>query len=198
MSVSIAVVVAADHGFAPEPGTEQRASQAVGSDTRKWGAPFAGSGKRVPWVVRSQPRDVPKALMRSTRGFVESVSFFDSLNDDARRGAVSTDWAGESAGERLLSGLGRSWRTRFLTLPRRRRGLRRVTRSRSSTSRPEVVRPPRGSGRPPWVTSVAFGGPDASDMYIVTADHLDEPDRRGCVFRCQPGVSGLVTPLAAI
>ena len=29
------------------------------------------------------------------------------------------------------------------------------------------------------VTSVAFGGPDAADMYIVTADHLDEPDRRG-------------------
>ena len=29
------------------------------------------------------------------------------------------------------------------------------------------------------VTSVAFGGPDAADMYIVTADHLEEPDRRG-------------------
>ena len=48
------------------------------------------------------------------------------------------------------------------------------------------------------VTSVAFGGPDADDMYIVTADNLDEPDRRGCVFRCRPGVTGLVTPLAAI
>ena len=48
------------------------------------------------------------------------------------------------------------------------------------------------------VTSVAFGGPDAADMYIVTADHLEEPDQRGCVFRCRPGVVGLVTPLATI
>ena len=48
------------------------------------------------------------------------------------------------------------------------------------------------------VTSVAFGGPEAADMYIVTADHLDEPERRGCVFRCRPGVTGLVTPLAAV
>ena len=48
------------------------------------------------------------------------------------------------------------------------------------------------------VTSVAFGGPDAADMYIVTADHLEEPDRRGCVFRCRPGVTGLVTPLATV
>ena len=46
------------------------------------------------------------------------------------------------------------------------------------------------------VTSVAFGGPDAADMYIVTADHIDEPDRRGCVFRCRPGVTGVLTPLA--
>ena len=48
------------------------------------------------------------------------------------------------------------------------------------------------------MTSVAFGGPDAADMYIVTADHIEEPDRRGCVFRCQPGVTGLVTPLATV
>ena len=48
------------------------------------------------------------------------------------------------------------------------------------------------------VTSVAFGGPEAADMYIVTADHLDEPERRGCVFRCRPGVTGLVTPLASV
>jgi D-xylonolactonase len=48
------------------------------------------------------------------------------------------------------------------------------------------------------VTSVAFGGPDVADMYIVTADHLDDPDKRGCVFRCRPGVVGLPTPLATI
>ena len=48
------------------------------------------------------------------------------------------------------------------------------------------------------VTSVAFGGPDVADMYIVTADHLDEPERRGCVFRCRPGVTGLRTPLVTV
>jgi xylono-1,5-lactonase len=48
------------------------------------------------------------------------------------------------------------------------------------------------------VTSVAFGGPDLQDMYIVTADHLEEPERRGSVFRCRPGVTGLPTPLARI
>jgi sugar lactone lactonase YvrE len=48
------------------------------------------------------------------------------------------------------------------------------------------------------VTSVAFGGPDLGDMYIVTADHVDEPDRRGCVFRCRPGVAGLDTPFATV
>jgi sugar lactone lactonase YvrE len=48
------------------------------------------------------------------------------------------------------------------------------------------------------VTSAAFGGPDLEDMYIVTADHLDEPAMRGCVFRCRPGVAGLPTPLARV
>jgi xylono-1,5-lactonase len=48
------------------------------------------------------------------------------------------------------------------------------------------------------VTSAAFGGPDLEDLYIVTADHLDEPARRGCVFRCRPGVAGLPTPLARV
>jgi xylono-1,5-lactonase len=48
------------------------------------------------------------------------------------------------------------------------------------------------------VTSAAFGGPDLEDMYIVTADHIDEPTLRGCVFRCRPGVAGLPTPLARV
>jgi sugar lactone lactonase YvrE len=48
------------------------------------------------------------------------------------------------------------------------------------------------------VTSAAFGGPDLEDMYIVTADHIDEPALRGCVFRCRPGVAGLPTPLARV
>jgi sugar lactone lactonase YvrE len=48
------------------------------------------------------------------------------------------------------------------------------------------------------VTSAAFGGPELTDMYIVTADHLDQPELRGCVFRCRPGATGLPTPLARI
>jgi sugar lactone lactonase YvrE len=48
------------------------------------------------------------------------------------------------------------------------------------------------------VTSVAFGGPDLDEMYIVTADNLDEPALRGCVLRCRPGVTGLPTPLARV
>ena len=49
-----------------------------------------------------------------------------------------------------------------------------------------------------WVTSAAFGGPDLEDLYVVTADNLDDPELRGCVFRCRPGVVGLPTPLAAV
>jgi gluconolactonase len=48
------------------------------------------------------------------------------------------------------------------------------------------------------VTSVAFGGPDLDDMYIVTADNLDDSALRGSVFRCRPGVAGLPTPLARV
>jgi xylono-1,5-lactonase len=48
------------------------------------------------------------------------------------------------------------------------------------------------------VTSVVFGGPDLGDMYIVTADNIDQPERRGCVFKCRPGVAGQPTPLARI
>jgi sugar lactone lactonase YvrE len=48
------------------------------------------------------------------------------------------------------------------------------------------------------VTSAACGGPDLEDLYIVTADHIDDPALRGCVFRCRPGVAGLPTPLARV
>jgi len=48
------------------------------------------------------------------------------------------------------------------------------------------------------VTSAAFGGPDLEDLYIVTADNLDDTSQRGCVFRCRPGVAGLPTPLARV
>jgi D-xylonolactonase len=49
-----------------------------------------------------------------------------------------------------------------------------------------------------WVTSVAFGGPDLADMYIVTADNLDDESRRGTIFHTVPGVQGLPTPLATV
>lgn len=48
------------------------------------------------------------------------------------------------------------------------------------------------------VTSVAFGGPDNADMYIVTADNLDDPGKGGSIFRCRPGVHGVPTPLALV
>lgn len=48
------------------------------------------------------------------------------------------------------------------------------------------------------VTSVAFGGPDMGDMYIVTADNLDDESKRGTIFRTRPGVTGVPTPLAAV
>lgn len=48
------------------------------------------------------------------------------------------------------------------------------------------------------VTSCAFGGPDWSDLYIVTADNLDDPDKGGSIFRTRPGVAGLPTPLARV
>lgn len=48
------------------------------------------------------------------------------------------------------------------------------------------------------VTSVAFGGPAMDVMYIVTADSTDDPALRGSIFRCDPGVRGVPTPLAAV
>lgn len=49
-----------------------------------------------------------------------------------------------------------------------------------------------------WVTSVAFGGPDWGDLYLVTSDDLDQPERKGGIWRCRPGVTGMPTPLARI
>ncbi len=48
------------------------------------------------------------------------------------------------------------------------------------------------------VTSVAFGGPEMTDMYIVTADNLDDESLGGSIFRCRPGVAGTPTPLATV
>jgi gluconolactonase len=40
------------------------------------------------------------------------------------------------------------------------------------------------------VTSVCFAGGDQHDLYVVTADNTDEPDRRGTIFRVTAGVGG--------
>ena len=48
------------------------------------------------------------------------------------------------------------------------------------------------------VTSAAFGGPEWDELYIVTADHLEDTALGGCVFRCKPGVAGVPTPLATV
>ncbi len=48
------------------------------------------------------------------------------------------------------------------------------------------------------VTSCAFGGPELTELYIVTADNLEHPDRKGTIFRCEPGVAGTPTPLARV
>jgi gluconolactonase len=48
------------------------------------------------------------------------------------------------------------------------------------------------------VTSVAFGGTDWDELYIVTSDNLDDPARGGSVFRGRPGTQGVPTPLARV
>jgi len=48
------------------------------------------------------------------------------------------------------------------------------------------------------VTSVGFGGPAWSTMYIVTADSSDDPALGGSIFAVDPGVCGLPVPLARV
>jgi gluconolactonase len=48
------------------------------------------------------------------------------------------------------------------------------------------------------VTSVGFGGPDWSTMYIVTADSTDDPALGGSIFAVEPGVRGVPVPLARV
>jgi xylono-1,5-lactonase len=40
------------------------------------------------------------------------------------------------------------------------------------------------------VTSVCFAAEGEHDLYVVTADNTDEPDRRGTIFRLSVGVGG--------
>jgi gluconolactonase len=46
------------------------------------------------------------------------------------------------------------------------------------------------------VTSVAFGGPDMGDLYVVTANNSEVRDRKGTIFRARPGVAGQPVPRA--
>lgn len=48
------------------------------------------------------------------------------------------------------------------------------------------------------VTSLCFGGVDRRDMYIVTADNTEDPDRGGCVFRTRAEVAGVAVPSARV
>ncbi len=48
------------------------------------------------------------------------------------------------------------------------------------------------------VTSVCFGGKDRRDLYIVTADNTEVPERKGTIFRTRVETPGLVAPLARV
>jgi len=48
------------------------------------------------------------------------------------------------------------------------------------------------------VTSVCFGGADRRDLYIVTADNTDNPERAGTIFRTRAEVAGVAVALARI
>jgi len=44
------------------------------------------------------------------------------------------------------------------------------------------------------VTSVAFGGPDMRDLYVVTSNNTDNRDLKGTVFRTRTETAGLPVP----
>jgi gluconolactonase len=46
------------------------------------------------------------------------------------------------------------------------------------------------------VTSLAFGGPDMRDLYVVTANNTENRDLRGTVFRARSEIAGLPVPKA--
>ncbi len=48
------------------------------------------------------------------------------------------------------------------------------------------------------VTSLCFGGADRRDLYIVSADNSDDPDRGGTIFRTRSELAGLAPALARI
>ncbi len=46
------------------------------------------------------------------------------------------------------------------------------------------------------VTSLCFGGADMMDLYVVTADNLEDASRKGTIFRMRADVPGLAVPKA--
>ena len=48
------------------------------------------------------------------------------------------------------------------------------------------------------VTSVCFGGKDRRDLYIVTADNTEVPNRKGTIFRTRVETPGVSVPLARV
>lgn len=46
------------------------------------------------------------------------------------------------------------------------------------------------------VTSLAFGGADMMDLYVVTADNTEDASRKGTIFRMRADVPGLAVPKA--
>ena len=48
------------------------------------------------------------------------------------------------------------------------------------------------------MTSVCFGGADRRDVYIVTADNTDDPDKGGSVFRTRADVPGVAVAKARV
>jgi gluconolactonase len=48
------------------------------------------------------------------------------------------------------------------------------------------------------VTSLCFGGGDRRDLYVVTADNTELPERKGTIFRSRVDVAGLEAPLARV
>ena len=46
------------------------------------------------------------------------------------------------------------------------------------------------------VTSLTFGGRDLMDLYVVTADNTEHPDRKGTIFKMRTEVAGLKVPTA--
>jgi sugar lactone lactonase YvrE len=48
------------------------------------------------------------------------------------------------------------------------------------------------------VTSLAFGGSDGRDLYVVSADNTDDASLGGSIFRTRVEVPGLAAPLARV